>query len=530
MRKALAALAIVAIALIWWSRREEPSAQEPRGAVSAAAPDRVAPVPRSSEANTVERLPIDAAPRLVVMDTDGVALANAELRAGAVHDDGTLHDSSEPLAVSGDDGRLRSIELRAEGTAFLVRRTGFVDVLVAGGGEAEREVRLDRAVELVVAVETDRGAQLEGALVVVAKSPPLSSTDVPARADGAPGHGRPLWSRTTDARGTASIASLPRGRYTVRVHHPLFCPVQRRLEDMAAIEVRDTTHVTVTMQDMYGVAFVVPSKSPVQTAAWDWDFMSIDHSPGVVTRVADCGAALRERLPGALVFVHRPQKVGEDEDDLVIGLRVALDDGTFWRGTAPMRPLRDLREPDFLEQVVDVRYRHLRLELRSKSGRLLDLPVIIAAASNRGPGGIRTIEPGRAVFLEHGSYVVEAANQAAYMSQACKDLGFTVSDTEPAGDVVPLRIDGDFVPIEIVPVLPGPRVLAVVHLHIDDPAQQGIAIANWRPERGTIRMLVPAGPITIKTFSQHYENRVLTIPVSDEDHGRRIEVALTERR
>lgn len=529
MQKALAAIAILAIALIWWSGREGPAAPASRDGVSAAAPDRVDPVPRTTEANAVERLSVDVAPCLLVMDADGVALANVELRACAVRDDGTLGESGELLAVSGDDGRLRAIGLRSEGAAFLVRRTGFVPAVVAGGVADEREVRLEPAAELIVTVVTDRGGPLEGALVVVGPSPPPSLRDVPPHADGAPGHPRPLWSRTTDAGGTANVASLRRGRYALRVHHPLFCRAQR-LEDMPAIEVRDTTRVTVTMQDMFGVAFVVPSKSPVQTAAWDWDFMSIDHSPGVVSRVADCGAALRERLPGALVFVHRPQKVGEDEDDLVIGLRVALDDGTFWRGTAPMRPLRELREPDFLEQVVDVHYRHLRLELRSRSGRVLDLPVIIAAASNRGPGGIRTIEPGRALFLEHGSYVVEPANMAAFMSEACKDLGFTVSDTEPAGDVVALRIDGDFVPIEVVPVLPGPRVLAVVHVHIDDPAQQGVAIASWRPERGTIRMLVPAGPVTIKTFSQHYENRELTVAVGADDHGRRIEVALTERR
>ncbi|MBI5850922.1 MAG: hypothetical protein HZB39_07825 [Planctomycetes bacterium] len=529
MRKAFAAIVMVVIALIWWSGREEPSTPESQGAVSTAAPDRIVPVPRTTAANAVDRLSIDVAPCLLVMDADGVALAKAELRACAVSDDGTLGESSELLEVSGDDGRLRSIRLRGKGEVFLVRRAGFVPAVVLGEVDDEREVRLETAVELIVTVVTDRGVPLEGALVVVAPSPPPSFRDVPPHADGAPGHPRPIWSRTTDGGGTASVAALRPGRYTVRVHHPLFCPVQR-LEDMAAIDVRDTTRATVTMQDMFGVAFVVPSKSAVQSAAWDWDFMSVDHSPGVVSRVVDCGAALRERLPEAHVFVHRPQNVGEDEDQLVIGLRVALDDGTFWRGTAPMRPLRELREPCFLEQVVDARYRLLRLELRSMSGRLLELPLLFAAATNRGPGGIRTIEPGRAVFLEHGAYVVEPANQAAFTSEACKDLGFTVSDTEPLGDVVSLRIDGEFVPIEIVPILPGPRALSPVHVYIDDPAEQGVAVANWRPERGTIRMLVPAGPITIKTFSQHYENLVLTIQVSAEDHGRRIEVALAERR
>lgn len=524
MRWISIAAAVLAVFALWVAFRGSPAPAPVGEGVAAAAAEptdnatELAPLPGRREA------PL---PTLVVVDETERAIAKAAIWPYAERDDGTATTDGAPLAQSGSDGRIVWRGLGDPDERVLVRADGYVPAVVQCGPGFEHVVRLRASPRVTVRVIRDVGAPLAGARVVLSAQVLSTVTGLPGSGVGAPLHPRPVWSGVTDSSGVVEFAELPPGRYYLKAFHPLYCPVAS-LDDSSPVVIAKSLDVTMTMQDMCGVVFECPSPMPVESEAWQWRLDELDMSYGVVSRLATCRRALETRFPGRFVFVHRPRKPTRGAE---IGCRVVLSDGTAWRGRWPLRPLREVLEPVFLEQD-DVRMRQLEIELVTASGRVLDVPVLVAPWQEeyleRPPTWTAT--PGQRLFLAYGRYVVEPVDTAAWWSSAVSELAFDVSASEPPGDVVRLPVDVEFVPVQFEPLLPGPLPLGKLLIKIDDPDRQGLVIAGWEPSRGPIRLLVPAGPIDVLVRSAHYEDFEQTFQIEPEDGGRRIELPLVERR
>lgn len=336
-------------------------------------------------------------------------------------------------------------------------------------------------------------------------------------------------SELTGSSGRVEFERLPRGRLHVQAFHPFYAPLSNG-DGARALEVDGACSTTVVMQDMYGVVFSCPSRSAPESASWKWRLTDFDQSYGVISRLSFCRSELEQRFPDAQVFLHRPRPSNEGA---LIGCDVVLADATFWRGRSPLFPLRTIREPVVLEQEIGARFRKLRIIVRSTSGREVDLHLKLASADPSQwtmAGAERSVEAGRDVLLRYGGYLVQAVNHASWLAKACEGWSFTVSDTEPAGDAVELPLRGAFVPIRIVPVVPGESLLSPVFLIADDEHKNGIAIASWRPDQGPIRMLAPVGKLLIKFQSKGYEGGDLQFDIGADEWDREIRLPLVERK
>jgi hypothetical protein len=518
----MAAAVLAALAL--WAAFRGPSAPAPAGApIPVATPEQAAPPTEQASASGRRAAPL---PTLLVVDEAERAVAAAAIWRYAERDDGTATTDGEPWAEADPEGRIAWRGLGDPEQRVLVRAEGYVPAVVQCGPGPEHVIHLRASPRVTVQVIRDVGAPLAEARVVLSAQVLSTVVGLPGSGVGAPLHPRPVWSGVTDQSGVVEFAELPPGRYYLKAFHPLYCPIAS-LDDSRPVVISDDLDVTLTLQDMYGLVFECPSPAPVESQAWLWSINELDMSYGVQSRLATCRRALQTRFPGRFVFVHRPRNPTLGTE---IGCRVVLSDGTAWHGRWPLRPLRELLEPVFLEQD-DVPMRQLEVELVTVSGRVLDVPVLIAPRQEeyRERPPTVTAMPGQPLFLAHGHYVVEPVSTATWWNVAVSELGFEVSASEPPGEVVRLQVDVEFVPVQFEPVLPGPVPLGKLMIKIDDPDRQGLMIANWEPSDGPIRLLVPAGPIDVLVRCAHYEDLQQTFRIEPEDSGRRIELPLVER-
>lgn len=489
--------------------------------------DRASSSSRTERAALGSRTSVDLqlARAVVVLGSAALPLSGAECREYVAHPDGTLDSTGDVLAASGTDGRITHSMLENPNGRFVVRKDGYVPAVVVGGFDGDLRVQLTVSAELLVRVMTDRGTRCSSAQVVV--SPEVVSMDshIPDVADGAPLHSRPVWSRLTDATGTAAFAGLPEGQLRLVVFHPFFVPMVNHHE--FTLTEGKTTSVAITVQDMYGVAFVCPSSAAVASLDWDWPFNGVDLSYAVVSHLGYCTLALERRFPDAHVYVQRPRST---ESEVVIGCNLTLSDGTLWKGYWPIVPLRELLEPVFLEKS-QAPTRRLIIELNSPTGRPLDVPIRLAGESEspRRSPVTKTIHPGQPQYLEYGHYCVEPEYSAAWMASASRDLSFDVSALEPASGTVHLRLSEEFAKLEILPTLPTEQALSSVQLIVDDSQKRGISIAAWKPSHGPIRMLAPVGPLSIRVRSHSYVDQDIDLTVPMQDVPFVVRIPLSER-
>lgn len=470
-------------------------------------------------------------PTVLVTDPGGTPIAEAELSTYVQSDVGTLNLDSQGLARSGSDGKLVHKSLSNSGERFLVSHRDFVPAVVAGGIEGEVVLVLSKAPRLTVSVVTDLGIPLPEATLVMSPRVDNPLAVLPVPSDGDPLHPRPVWTRRTDITGSAQFQAAPTGLYFVGVVHDHYAPL---LFEPKFVRLESDTNVSFTMQDMYGVVFALPEPGAINKLEWNWNRSGTDRSFGVVSRNAECRKRLEARFPDSHAFVGRPSpSLLARGETLDVGLRIVLENGTAWIGRWPLSPIRSIKDPVYLEQDLDTQYRHVKVELRTASGRLLDIPLRIARADidySQGNGPyVDAVPAGQPQFLAHGPYFVEPTNAAAWLIKECNDLKFTVSEIEPATDVVRLTINKEFVPITIVPKFATATLLSRLHMVIDDVEKEGISIANWEPSRGPVQLLAPAGKLTIITRSQCYEDLDLEVDVTADPPMEPILVQLTER-
>jgi hypothetical protein len=506
--------AILAVATFFaLSRSGEPSRFEEASSAGTRDSSQGVTLLGESAAGVQPRLAVQSlAPSILVLNQDRTPITDAKLRNYRESVIGTMETTESALANSGSDGLLSHASLREDGARFLITHDDYVPAVVGGGIEGQVVVELTKSSKLTVTVISDHGATLPGVLLMMSPRVEGSLAVLPSRSDGAPLHARPTWTRTTDATGRATFDSAPNGLYCVGAFHEFYAPL---LFEPGFVRLDRDTDITFTMQDMYGAVFVIPEPGAVNKMEWDWNLAGTDQSYGSVSRNAYCRERLMERFPDAHVFVRRPNpRLIDQGQTLDVGLRVILEDGTAWSGRCPLTPIRELRDPVFLKQDQNTKLRHLRVEIRTPSGRLLETPLqFVRTDEVRRSPVVEVVPHGSAQFLAYGSYLVAPANAPAWLSESSKDLEFVVAADQPAGDVVHLTVAKEFVPITIVPKPPAGTLLSPLHMVIDDIKKEGMVIANWEPSRGPISLLAPAGSLTIVTRSQCYEDIDLEVNV-----------------
>ena len=525
------ALVALLLLLLYRSAASPDQADSPASAGSAALPSPAAN--QAAHGRAVEE-PTDRAavaqklPAVLVTEESGAPLPGTALRPFQISETGILDLEVPPLTASGPDGRLAHAALAAADSRFLVSHPDFVSAVIEGAIHGEQRLTLRAAPRLTVLVLAASGAPLSDTKLVLSPQINVDALALPPKTDGDPLHGRPVWTRTSDSTGRVEFSTAPPGVYYLQAFHAHHVPLQHEPQ---VVRLAASMQASVTMQDMYGVVFAAPSTVPINDMEWSWGRSSVDQSYGVVSRIAYCTELLERRFPDAHVFVRRP---AFSQVDVKVGLRLILEDGTSWKGSWPLTPLADITAPVYLEQDLETRFRRLRVELVSPAGKRLEVPLRIASLDVDYSGSdapyVDAVEPGTSQFLAYGRYIVEPDHYATWMQAACKDLGFVVSASEPLSDVVRLTMQRELVHVRIEPQLPGPTCISPVVLLIDDPKQEGLGIANWKPSRGVINLLAPPGPLTVKGSSQGYEDVDLEFTVLDQEQPQTFAVPLVERR
>ncbi len=492
-----------------WLTISRPTA-DPRIETRPTPEDRSDPEPRVGSRAAAERTQISS--RLRVVDPAGLGLHGVELRPYAPRGDGALDGETEVLASTDADGLLSDAGLSQPARRFALQKPGFATLVVEGSLEPERIVEMQPAYRVEILCVSEHGTALPGCRVTLSSRPmdrmePLVSD---ARAD--PSSGNPCWMQTTDESGVAAFDSVPPGDHRLNIYHDDFVPEPEAVQGLLTVD--SDVRLEVVAKELWGAAFSAPSKSPVEAVTWAWNRLDFDHSPHLLARLGHGRRRLQQRMPDAQVFAHRPAALQNIPD---VECQVALVDGTFWIGRGTLRPLSQLREAALLEQDIGTPRRRVRVELRSRSGELLDIGL---TAQLEGSSHRWSVGPGTYILLAHGRYWLSPQIYAAWSAEAFDGLQFEISESQPLGDVVTVTLDREFVPVEVVPVFPDEQIASNIFVSIDDEAQEGLTVAGWNPSRGPILLHAPAGDLAVHCYSPAYEETRLTTKVPFEPSKR----------
>lgn len=429
---------------------------------------------------------------------------------------------TEPVIRADDEGVLRTEGLSEEGMLGIVRAPGHVPHVVKDPPHGA-EVQLRPAASLRIAIVDPLSRLVPDATIVLTTDGATSDflgIDPPPNGIGHPLARRPRWSGTSDGNGQVMFDELPAGKYFMNVLHPWWLPLQEWGANSPIVLSANVHHVTVAVEEMFGVAFEVPETVSITESHFHAGFASLNVLPHVTSRIPLAREWLAARHPRGQVYVHRPLR--PDRNEVLVRCQVRTSDGSRWLGEGPLRPLRDVTAPIFLERD-DRPTRDITILLADSLGnRFNALPLLLSGA----PGSIHAAT-GERVSVPHGAYEVTPLTASAPMWGMFRDMEIRVDDGSPDQFVV--TAEEPIAEIVVRPRLPSPIVRGPLTVMFYNERKQGPAVANWVPERGPIRQLLHARQISVQVHSLAYKD--VDVPLRDVVYGRpnEIDIDLEER-
>lgn len=525
MPRPLSALLIVIGAIGLWTLLDRTSSA-PLHSRPTAQPAGIPPAIRDRYSSTSDSGPssrTSTPSNLVVRDQDNAPIAGATLHGYTDSAEGLLPPETPTLAIGGDDGVIRNLPTDSLDLQFLIRAKGFVSTVIDGGWQGDLEVVLRPAGKLTVRVISDIGTPITSARVVLQLRPFGMNSPPEKEGVGDPKHDFPRWVADTDALGCARFERLPQTTYMMRVFHDHYC-LAESAEASTTVRVQGHSEQSVVMQDMYGMVFETASEAAIASEHWSVSMSMLDRRLGVLSSLRYCSEQLARRFPKGRVYCHRPKDV---ESDLQVGYRVTLEDGSIYQAKWPLVPLRLLRDPIFTELDEECRTRPLKFVVLTRDDREVEASLVLGPQEfdPRGDVRVQRIEPGSVTFVEHGRYVVSLEWEIGWLD-ASPQWNLIVSESEPTGESVTLRILEDVFPVKFDVKWPENVPTTPVHMKVRDDKGHSIMIVNWLPTRGLIQDLMQEGTYTFTIQRGIFERAVHQFEVRKSDRDRVFEIPL----
>src|SRR5690606_9106814 len=125
---------------------------------------------------------------------------------------------------------------------------------------------------------------------------------------------------------------------------------------------------------------------------------------------------------------------------------------------------------------------------------------------------------GETRLLAFGRYLVHPRTSGGWLRELVeKPREIVVAENSPP--VVDIVVPGEFAELEIEPSYAGDRLLGVLIVDLTDEDGIGLAIANWEPARGPIRLPAPCDKnirLTIASVAYEPFERSFVIPATQE--------------
>lgn len=435
------------------------------------------------------------------------------------------------IARADDSGRI-AIQEPLPG-AVLVRCPGFVPLPLGREDEWPAEVVLEEAAVLTVVVLDDRGLGVAGADVYLARdrtlgNPVLREATGPAPdfepSIGHPHSDAPLWKARTGADGRATLDELPSARLALFVHDDLSVPATEVGDGAELRLARGPTTVHVAMQPWHAVVFRLPTPVAVKDRQWSVPVMALSRTRPVLSRLPRIRNWLEQRFEGCLAYAHVPDLLAAE---VFVQCVVETADGGRYTGRWPLRPVRELDEPVFLELDPATRL-PVTVRLLGPEGReYRNIPLGLTGTDDPEAQRFRGMT-GEPILLPPGSFDVRALMLARPIFHAFQDCKITVGADQPLEHIV--RSTADLVEVVVRPRLPEGEVLSSLEIYFDNEVGRGPATVNWRPARGPIHQFLEAKRLSIRVRSNGYED--LDVPEREVAVGEPIfiDVHLTPKR
>jgi len=454
---------------------------------------------------------VDAAGQLVVVDAmDRSAIANASL---------TLFDKSEvpsptftlkATSQAKPDGSIPLSSAAQSCEYALVRAPGHVPRVFRDRLPA-MVVDLQRAGGLSVNVIDTEGRSVPDARVVLTADGStgfLGTSEPPESGIGHPLSDRPRWVTQCNQQGKASFSELPPDkRYYMNIFHKELVPLTDVGANGAVWVPSGYVEITATLQELYAVAFRCPSLSPIESLNWELPQAKLDRSIQVLSRVGAVRQYMMDRLPGCLVYVHKPDQAGQE---VFVGCHLSLEDGTLWHGRWPLAPMHTVRDPVFLE-LRSAPARTLVVKVLDSTNTSIEgIPIVLR--SRRGGMQVSSVT-GHAFRVECDEYAVSLAEPSDAIEPAFADRVLKVDAATPEEHVI--KLSNKIVEVIVRARLPPTGNSGPVEVYLRGEGGSGASIGNWRPSRGPIRRFLDAGNIRLKVRSVLYDDIDLSSPAGD---------------
>jgi hypothetical protein len=247
----------------------------------------------------------------------------------------------------------------------------------------------------------------------------------------------------------------------------------------------------------------------------------LETAGGHVIEAAERGrVALHDRFPGCLVHAHRPVDAG---NDVMIGCWAITSDGSVWKGESPLRPIREVDVPMFLEQDAGRIVRRVECAFLTPKGRRLQAPIQLLHDELR---FLVDADPEGRYVLPAGTYRVGLLRSIRALHRELREKRVVVSEASPPGDELLIPIQQELISVRFRGRSEGRPDLAVVHVDVNTSDNDGFVIANWDPTAHDINMFVPPGEIILHVRSVGYRDATIKRRVEESTV---VEIPLIQR-
>ena len=528
VRSAALATVLIAVGALLWitlaGTRPEPPAEvsaEPETPRPSAISQESQAAPAIGEEGARRSVPVAAAaePLLVILDDEsGQPVEGAAIFASVGKRVRTMSPRLPILARSDAEGSVYARDL-GERTAFVVKADGYVAAHVTVGGSgvsdpAPGDVRLRKGYEALVSVVAADHALLAGKVVCLI---PQNTTLTLPQAYEEPGFGNPeceAWIHVgfTGDDGVATLTDVPPGDCMVRSSVINQCARER-----VGITVPGPG-VTIQFDEIFGVVALPAADAEIARCRFVVDWDQLHRSICARSQLHSIEAQMRERFPGAAVYVAQTLH----RQVIPVEITAVLNDGSIAKASWALQPLSKIDEPVYLEVVERRGCGTLRVEIQRDGRSWPDLPLVAYRAEH----SIRErFVSGSSTMLPVGEYSIHPLASMAWLDEAFKGKSAVIRSG--VDTVVEVELPWNLTEVTVNASLTYGVSDVPIHVgYIHHDLRISAMSANHMPWMPPAHFWFPPGRVEISADAAHIERIYHALQITGEEVGP-IEMAIT---